>query len=118
MDRDGKNREVFATGVRNSVGMDFNPKDGIPDADRNNDGFVDVETYTPMNPDADDGFFRDDVNSYMCPQDPEDPNGPLKFFGRGMREFSIPTKLGVYSTTSNLPPRRSGRSGGRPLRSS
>jgi len=28
MDRDGKNREVFATGIRNSVGMDFNPKDG------------------------------------------------------------------------------------------
>jgi glucose/arabinose dehydrogenase len=27
MDRDGKNREVFAHGVRNSVGMDFNPKD-------------------------------------------------------------------------------------------
>jgi glucose/arabinose dehydrogenase len=27
MDRDGKNREVFARGVRNSVGMDFNPKD-------------------------------------------------------------------------------------------
>lgn len=27
MDRDGKNREVFATGVRNSVGMDINPKD-------------------------------------------------------------------------------------------
>lgn len=27
MDRDGKNREVFAYGVRNSVGMDFNPKD-------------------------------------------------------------------------------------------
>ncbi|WP_425485780.1 PQQ-dependent sugar dehydrogenase [Ancylobacter tetraedralis] len=27
MDRDGKNREVYATGVRNSVGMDFNPKD-------------------------------------------------------------------------------------------
>ena len=27
MDRDGKNREVFAQGVRNSVGMDFNPKD-------------------------------------------------------------------------------------------
>ena len=27
MDRDGKNREVFATGVRNSGGMDFNPKD-------------------------------------------------------------------------------------------
>lgn len=28
MDRDGKNREVFATGVRNSVGMDFNPANG------------------------------------------------------------------------------------------
>ncbi len=27
MDRDGKNREVFATGIRNSVGLDFNPKD-------------------------------------------------------------------------------------------
>lgn len=28
MDRDGSNREVFATGIRNSVGMDFNPADG------------------------------------------------------------------------------------------
>jgi glucose/arabinose dehydrogenase len=27
MDRDGKNREVFATGVRNSVGIEFNPRD-------------------------------------------------------------------------------------------
>jgi glucose/arabinose dehydrogenase len=27
MDRDGTNREVYAFGVRNSVGMDFNPKD-------------------------------------------------------------------------------------------
>lgn len=27
MDRDGKNREVFAHGLRNPVGMDFNPKD-------------------------------------------------------------------------------------------
>jgi glucose/arabinose dehydrogenase len=27
MDQDGKNREVFATGIRNSVGMDFNPAD-------------------------------------------------------------------------------------------
>jgi glucose/arabinose dehydrogenase len=27
MDRDGKNREVYASGIRNSVGMDFNPKD-------------------------------------------------------------------------------------------
>jgi glucose/arabinose dehydrogenase len=29
MDRDGTNREVVATGVRNSVGMAFNPADGI-----------------------------------------------------------------------------------------
>ena len=28
MNQDGSGREVFATGVRNSVGMDFNPKDG------------------------------------------------------------------------------------------
>ena len=27
MDRDGKNREVYAVGMRNPVGMDFNPKD-------------------------------------------------------------------------------------------
>jgi glucose/arabinose dehydrogenase len=27
MDQDGKNREVFANGLRNPVGMDFNPKD-------------------------------------------------------------------------------------------
>ncbi len=27
MDRDGKNREIFASGIRNSVGLDFNPKD-------------------------------------------------------------------------------------------
>ncbi|MCS0494238.1 PQQ-dependent sugar dehydrogenase [Ancylobacter sp. MQZ15Z-1] len=27
MDRDGKNREVYAWGIRNSVGMDFNPAD-------------------------------------------------------------------------------------------
>jgi glucose/arabinose dehydrogenase len=28
MDRDGKNREIYARGIRNSVGMDFNPKTG------------------------------------------------------------------------------------------
>ncbi len=28
MDRDGSHREVYATGMRNPVGMDFNPKDG------------------------------------------------------------------------------------------
>jgi glucose/arabinose dehydrogenase len=28
MDRDGKNREVYARGIRNSVGFDFNPKGG------------------------------------------------------------------------------------------
>jgi glucose/arabinose dehydrogenase len=29
MNLDGTDREVFARGVRNSVGMDFNPKDGV-----------------------------------------------------------------------------------------
>ena len=29
MSREGKEREVFATGIRNSVGMDFNPKDRV-----------------------------------------------------------------------------------------
>ncbi len=29
MNLDGTGREVFARGIRNSVGMDFNPKDGI-----------------------------------------------------------------------------------------
>ena len=28
MDRDGKNREIYANGMRNPEGMDFNPKDG------------------------------------------------------------------------------------------
>ncbi|MGQ9370514.1 PQQ-dependent sugar dehydrogenase [Azospirillum sp. ST 5-10] len=28
MDRDGKNREVYANGIRNSVGLDFNPANG------------------------------------------------------------------------------------------
>jgi glucose/arabinose dehydrogenase len=28
MDRDGKNREVYARGIRNSVGQDFNPRNG------------------------------------------------------------------------------------------
>jgi glucose/arabinose dehydrogenase len=27
IDQDGKNREIFALGIRNSVGLDFNPKD-------------------------------------------------------------------------------------------
>lgn len=27
MDRDGRNRGIFASGIRNSVGLDFNPKD-------------------------------------------------------------------------------------------
>jgi glucose/arabinose dehydrogenase len=29
MDRDGKDREIYATGLRNAVGMDFNPKDKV-----------------------------------------------------------------------------------------
>ncbi len=29
MDRDGAHREIFAGGIRNSVGLDFNPRDGL-----------------------------------------------------------------------------------------
>jgi len=91
---------IVAVNVRNvnsGVNVDFN-HDGILDPDRNNDGFNDIETYTPMNADTNDPFTRDDVNSYMCPLDPFDPQSPPKVFTRDMRAFSIPTKLGVFST--------------------
>jgi hypothetical protein len=77
--------------------------DGQPDLDRNSDGYVDVETYPIMNVDKDDGFRRDDGNSYLCPCDPTtDPNcdasNPFTFFGRNKVLFSIPQKLGLFST--------------------
>ena len=73
--------------------------DGFPDDDRNLDGYSDIESYIPMNVDDEDPFSRDDPNSYLCPEDPEeDPNGPIQVFSRDKRKFSVPTKLGVFST--------------------
>ncbi|HVS17666.1 MAG TPA: beta-propeller fold lactonase family protein [Planctomycetota bacterium] len=92
---------IVALNVRNvnsgcDIDFDF---DGFPDLDRNLDGYDDIETYAIMNTDKDDDFTRDDPNSYMCPEDPSDPNGPLKLFLREMRAFSIPTKLGVVTSS-------------------
>jgi hypothetical protein len=77
--------------------------DGLPDPERNFDGYVDLETYAIMNVDKNDGFRRDDGNSYLCPCDPAtDPNcdaaNPFTFFQRNKTLFSIPQKLGVFST--------------------
>lgn len=83
--------------VNSGANVDTN-NDGFPETDRNFDGFVDIETYAVMNPDKADPFTRDDPNSYMCPLNPADPNSPLKVFQRDMRAFSIPSKLGVFST--------------------
>lgn len=87
------------TNIRNinsGVNVDVN-NDGIPDLDRNFDGFRDLETYTPMNVDTDDDFTRDDPNSWQCPQGGMMGNPPT-LFTRDERKFSIPTKLGVFST--------------------
>ncbi len=77
--------------------------DGVPDPDRNFDGYVDLETYSIMNADHDDPFRRDDGNSYLCPCDPAtDPNcsaaNPFTLFLRNKVLFSIPQKLGLFST--------------------
>ena len=83
--------------INSAVNIDRD-NDGQPDPDRNFDGYIDVETYAPMNIDGDDNFARDDPNSYPCPSDPLDPNSPQTVFKREPRLFSIPTKLGVWST--------------------
>jgi hypothetical protein len=72
--------------------------DGFPDPDRNADGYIDLETYVAMNTDKNDDFTRDDPNSYNCPSDPLNPLSRPKVFTRSMRDFSIPTKLGVFSS--------------------
>ena len=77
--------------------------DLLPDPDRNFDGFDDRETYSIMNADAEDPFLRDDPNSYLCPCDPLtsancDPLNPFLRFTRDRATFSVPTKLGVFST--------------------
>jgi hypothetical protein len=88
--------------VNTSVNSDEND-DSVPDVDRNGDGYVDLETYLAMNSDKDDDFRRDDPNGYLCPCDPQtdpncDPQDPFRLFGRSSEVFSIPTKLGVFST--------------------
>ncbi|MBM3990014.1 MAG: hypothetical protein FJ298_03290 [Planctomycetes bacterium] len=83
--------------INSGVNVDTN-NDGLPDTDRNVDGYADVETYTPMNRDRNDPFQRDDINSYLCPTNPNNPSSSLKTFQRDQRAFSIPTKLGVFST--------------------
>ncbi|MGH8314702.1 MAG: PQQ-dependent sugar dehydrogenase [Steroidobacterales bacterium] len=50
MDRDGKNREVYATGLRNAEGMDFNPKDrALWSNDNQVDGMGDDQPPGEMN---------------------------------------------------------------------
>jgi len=98
-------QNIVAINIRNvntGTNVDING-DGIPDLDRNFDGYTDLETYAIMNLDKDDGFRRDDGNSYLCPCDPAtDPNcdatNPFTLFARNKTLFSIPQKLGIFST--------------------
>jgi hypothetical protein len=82
--------------VNSAVNSD-DDEDGFPDLDRNGDGWSDVETYAVLNPDTADDFTRDDANSWPCPQDGI-IGSPLKVFTRPADQFSVPTKLGVFST--------------------
>jgi YVTN family beta-propeller protein len=96
---------VAVLGVRNvntGANVDLD-NDLVIDIDRNGDGFDDRESYAIMNVDTQDDFRRDDGNSYLCPCDPIfdptcDPQNPFRLFTRTASGFSIPTKLGVYST--------------------
>ncbi|HKX46799.1 MAG TPA: hypothetical protein VJP77_08855 [Planctomycetota bacterium] len=90
--------QVNIRNVNSAVNSD-DDGDGFPDVDKNNDGYSDLEGYTPLDPDTSDNFTRDDPNSYPCPADPDfDPLGPKKLFERAPKLFSIPTKLGVVHT--------------------
>lgn len=95
---------IVAPNVRNvNTGVNTDAdNDTIPDPDRNLDGYNDLETYAVMNSDKRSDFQRDDPNSYPCPCDAQEPNcdqGTLKrIFGRGEQMFSIPQKLGAFST--------------------
>jgi len=64
--------------------------------DRNGDGISDVESYTPMNADADGSFTRDDPNSVLC--DSLINPGTPQVFGREDAKFNVPTKMGVLFT--------------------
>jgi len=98
-------QNIIAENIRDvNTGCNID-KDGIPgpDPDRNNDGFIDLETYAIMNVDTDDDFQRDDANSYQCPCDPMiepncDAGTNMLILERDSNFFSIPTKLGVFST--------------------
>jgi YVTN family beta-propeller protein len=83
--------------VNSAVNVD-NDMDGVPELDRNADGWVDIESYAVMNADGPGDFERDDLNGYLCPTDPTDPTSPPKTFLRGGTDFSVPTKLGAFST--------------------
>jgi hypothetical protein len=93
-------QNIAATSLRDvnsGVNVDLD-NDTFPDTDRNIDGFDDIESYSPMNTDKDDGFSRDDPNSYDCLVDPEDPRSGSAFFIRDPQRFTIPTKLGAFSS--------------------
>lgn len=87
--------------VNSGVNLDLD-NDGMPDIDRNGDGFDDRETYAVLYADREERFRRDDPNSYLCPCTPGqpncDPNDPFRRFVRRADTFSIPTKLGVHSS--------------------
>jgi len=94
--------QVNIRNVNTGANVDMD-NDGVPDPDRNLDGYPDIETYVVQNADGEDGFRRDDPNSYPCPCDPAfdptcDPANPFRHFGREATHFSIPTKLGVFGT--------------------
>jgi YVTN family beta-propeller protein len=96
---------IVALNLRNvNTGADVDADgDGLPDADRNADGYNDLETYAIMNVDGQSDFERDDPNSYDCPCDPAvdpncDPATHLRIFTRSALAFSIPTKLGVFAS--------------------
>jgi YVTN family beta-propeller protein len=83
--------------VNTAVNSDID-SNGTPESDRNFDGWIDFESYTPMNADDDDDFTRDDPNSYPCAEFPGFPEFGDKVFLRKPDLFVIPTKLGVFST--------------------
>ncbi len=96
---------IVSLNIRNvNTGADIDADgDGFPETDRNADGYNDLETYAVMNSDKEDGFTRDDSNSYMCPCDPMfdsncDPLTSTRRFGRRADLFSIPSKLGLFAT--------------------
>ncbi len=74
--------------VNSGVNIDADD-DLIADVNRNDDGIDDLESYLPQNPDTDDDFGRDDPNSYLCLG---------QNFSRVEKNFSVPTKLGVFAS--------------------